>query len=290
MDIKAWLEATRPKTLPASIVPVLVGSSLAFNEGNFRLDLLIVTLICSIFIQLITNFINEVYDFIKGADNHTRIGPKRQVASGTISSQTMLTVSFIISIITFVLGLYLVFNSDIIILIVGIISIVFAFLYTGGPYPLAYKGLGDIFVFIFFGLIAVNGSYYVQTLEISKVSILLSLPPGLLSANILNVNNIRDIDTDHLAGKITLAYRIGKKNAILLYYISTIISYIVPFIIYYLTGNIYTLLPLLSLPLAINLLISIKNKSGKELNPVLAKTGALLFLYGVLNATAFILK
>ncbi|HRP03060.1 MAG TPA: 1,4-dihydroxy-2-naphthoate polyprenyltransferase [Candidatus Kapabacteria bacterium] len=290
MDIKAWLEATRPKTLPASIVPVLVGSSLAFNEGNFRLDLLIVTLICSIFIQLITNFINEVYDFIKGADNHTRIGPKRQVASGTISSQTMLTVSFIISIITFVLGLYLVFNSDIIILIVGIISIVFAFLYTGGPYPLAYKGLGDIFVFIFFGLIAVNGSYYVQTLEISKVSILLSLPPGLLSANILNVNNIRDIDTDHLAGKITLAYRIGKKNAILLYYISTIISYIVPFIIYYLTDNIYTLLPLLSLPLAINLLINIKNKSGKELNSVLAKTGALLFLYGVLNAAAFILK
>lgn len=283
-----WIEATRPKTLAASVVPVLIGTALAYHNGKFGLDLFLVTLLCSILIQIITNFANEVYDFKKGADKD-RIGPKRQVASGIISVKLMMNVSIIISILTFILGLYLVFNSSFIILIVGILSLIFSFLYTGGPYPLAYNALGDLFVFVFFGIIAVNGTYYVQTGEFSIFSFMVSIPPGLLSANILNVNNIRDIDTDYKVGKITLSYKIGKRNSIFLFQFSTLISYIVLIPIFLFTDNYWTLLPLLSLPLSIILMIEITKKTKNELNSILAQTAGLLFFYGILSAISFIL-
>jgi 1,4-dihydroxy-2-naphthoate octaprenyltransferase len=289
MKFNKWIEATRPKTLAAGIVPVLVGSSAAYHEHNVNLFIMGITLLCSVMIQIITNFFNEFYDFKKGADNENRIGPKRQVASGDITPQFMMYVTIGLLIVTFLFGLILVQYAGILILFIGIISLLFAFLYTGGPYPLAYKGLGDIFVFIFFGLIAVNGSYYVQTGEFSYLALISSVAPGLLSANILNVNNIRDIETDYKVGKITLSYRIGKKYAILMYRISTVICYIIPFILYIYIDNFVILLPFLSLPLALKLFFDINSKSGSELNKVLAMTGVLLLLYGILNSISLIL-
>ncbi len=289
MNFRAWIEATRPKTLPASIVPVLMGSSLAYSLGYFRWDLFAITIICSILIQITTNFFNEVYDFKKGADSNNRVGPKRQVASGVISPKSMMIASLALTLITFILGLYLVYSSGFIILIVGILSLVFAFLYTGGPYPLAYNGLGYLFVFVFFGLVAVNGTFYVQTGELNFLSIVLSIIPGLLSANILNVNNIRDIETDHLVGKITLSYKLGKEIAIIMYIISTLFSFLLIIPIYLITENLFAFLPLISLPLAIQLIIHIRKKSGRELNSVLAKTGGLLFIYGILSSLSFLI-
>jgi len=289
MTLYKWIEATRPKTLAAGIVPVVVGSSLAYLEHNCNVYIMGLTLLCSVLIQIITNFFNEIYDFKKGADDKHRIGPKRQVASGEISEKRMLRITIGLIFITFFLGLILVQHSGFLILWIGIISLIFAFLYTGGPYPLAYKGLGDVFVFIFFGLIAVNGSYYVQTGEFSYLALISSVVPGLLSANILNVNNIRDIETDYKVGKITLSYRIGKKNAILMYRISTIICYLIPFIIFYFVGSIFVLLPLISLPLALKLFFDIKSKTGTELNKVLSRTGGLLLMYGLLYSLAFVL-
>ncbi len=289
MNIKDWIEATRPKTLAAGIVPVLIGNSVAYSDGKFNLFFACITLICSVLIQISTNFFNEVYDFKKGADSYTRIGPKRQVASGDISPKIMLLTSYLLLVLTFVLGLILVNHSGIEILIVGVVSLIFSYLYTGGPFPLAYKGLGDIFVFIFFGIIAVNGSYFIQTGNLSEFSIISSVAPGLLSANILNVNNIRDIHTDPDAGKITLAYRLGKKNAIRLYWFSTGFCYLSLILIYELSGDLIHFLPFLSLPLAVKLCFDINNKTGRELNGVLATTGLLLLIYGVLSSLSFIL-
>lgn len=289
MSIKVWLEATRPKTLAAGIIPVIIGSSVAYFDNSLNIIFAIITLICSGFIQIITNFFNEVYDFKRGADGIDRIGPQRQVASGLISIKTMLIVTYSLLIITFTLGLILVNYAGWNILVVGILSMLFSYLYTGGPYPLAYKGLGDIFVFIFFGIVAVNGSYYVQTGQLSQLAIIASFAPGLLSANILNVNNIRDIDTDAKAGKITLAYRLGRTNAIRMYITSTIICYILPIFISIKMKNLVFLLPLMSLPLGMKLCMDLYNKSGKQLNKVLAITGVLLLIYGILNSLSFIL-
>jgi len=289
LNIKDWIEATRPKTLAAGIVPVLIGNSVAYSDGKFNLFFAFITLICSVLIQIITNFFNEVYDFKKGADSYNRIGPKRQVASGDISPKIMLLTSYLLLVLTFGLGLILVNHSGIEILIVGVVSLIFSYLYTGGPFPLAYKGLGDIFVFIFFGIIAVNGSYFIQTGNLSEFSIISSVAPGLLSANILNVNNIRDIYTDPNAGKITLAYRLGKKNAIRLYWLSTGFCYLSLILIYELSGDLILLLPFLSFPLAVKLCFDINNKTCRELNGVLAATGLLLLIYGILSSLSFIL-
>lgn len=290
LKIKIWIDALRPKTLAAGAVPVLVGSSLAYSVDKLNILIAMITLLCSVLIQISTNFFNEVYDFKSGADDHDRIGPKRQVASGEISPNVMLSVSYILLVITFGMGLILVDYAGIEILFIGIISLIFSFLYTGGPYPLAYKGLGDIFVFIFFGLIAVNGTYFIQTGELSNLSMMSSIAPGLLSANILNVNNIRDIHTDPKAGKITLSYRLGRINAIRMYWISTAMCYLLQLVLLITENNLLFLLPLLSLPLAIKLCIDIYTKSGAELNKVLALTGLLLLVFGILSSLTFILK
>jgi len=277
-----WLEATRPKTIAASIIPVMIGSSAASIYKQIDLAIGAFILFCAILIQIITNYINEIYDFRRGADNADRIGPKRQVASGIISIKKMAIVTTILIIITFLIGLIIVSNSDYVVLIIGILSLLFAYLYTGGPYPLAYNGLGDIFVFIFFGLIAVCGTYYVFIGSINLIAVLASLPSGFLSANILAVNNIRDIKTDQIANKITLAVRLGRKKASKLYQILNLASYIAVVLLAFVTSSIYVMLPLLTLPIALKLNFDIAHKQGVALNQTLVNTGKLLFLFGIL--------
>lgn len=288
-NLKDWIGTLRLKTLPASVMPVFIASALAYSEEKYDIIIATIILLCSIFIQLLTNFYNEIYDFQKGADTADRLGPKRAIASGTISSKSMWIVSILLSVITFILGLYLVNIGGIPILIIGIVSLLLSWAYTGGPYPLAYKGLGDLFVFIFFGLIAVNGSYYLFTGEINNVSIIASTVPGFLSMNILSVNNIRDIETDKIVGKITMAVRLGRVLSIKIYSIIIALTYSAVFFHSLLVENFNILLPFISFPLAILNLKGLQNKYGKELNPVLAKTGALLAIFGFLYIIGIII-
>lgn len=288
--MKPWIEATRPKTLPASIIPVMIGNAAAFAENKFNPIVMLITMFCALMIQIITNYLNEVYDFKKGADTKDRLGPKRQVASGVISAKMMSIVSIILILITFLTGLYLVDYAGIEILIVGILSLFFAFAYTGGPYPLAYNGLGEIFVFVFFGLVAVCGSYYVQTQNLNLFIVLAAIPAGMLSSNILGVNNIRDIETDKLANKKTLAVKIGKSNAIKLFEFEIASAYAAIVILSILYNNYILLLPLLTIFLSIRLIKNVKTLVGLELNKALAATGKLLLIFGLLQCISMIIR
>lgn len=286
---KIWLLATRPKTLPAGLAPVLIGSALAMSEGVFDGFLFAVTMLCALLIQICTNFINEIYDYKKGADTKERIGPKRHVASGDISPGTMRNVSIVMIIITFLLGMILVYHAGWPILAVGLLSLFFAYAYTGGPFPLAYKGLGDIFVFVFFGLIAAAGTFYVQTLSLTYESIIAGIAPGAFSMNILGVNNIRDIATDPKAGKITLAVRIGKALAMALYVFNNLLAYASTIALYIMLDSIYLLLPLLTLPISVVLIKKLYTKTGRDLNPVLEGAGKLLLLHGILTVAGLLI-
>lgn len=288
--ISPWISSIRPKTLPASIAPVIVGASFAYGLKSFSILTLLVIIICSLLIQISSNYYNEIYDYYYGADNEKRLGPDRSVSKGHIKARTMLIVSIIISIITFILGLYLVSISDYNILVIGVVSLLFAWAYTGGPYPLAYKGLGDLFVLIFFGLIATNGTYYVFSQSIDNAVLISSFIPGILSMNILSANNIRDIETDKEVNKITLAIKLGKEKSILLYQINIILVFLIIIIVSFLLNNFYILLTFISLPLGINLIIDIKKRSGKELNLILAKSALLLILISILISTGILIE
>lgn len=288
---KIWFGAVRIKTLPASIIPVIIGTAMAYYDGYFKTSIFILTLFCALLIQIITNFLNEVYDFKRGADTAERLGPERAVAMGFIKPHTMIRVAIIIVVITLLVGLYLVFTGGgMFILTIGLISLFFAYAYTGGPYPIAYKGLSDIFVLIFFGIVAVTGTYYLQAHRLIPEVVIASFAPGFLSMNILGVNNIRDIKTDKIAGKITLAVRIGERASKALYVIINIFAFIIPIILYKILNNIYFLLPLLVFPISVFICLNLFKSSGEKLNKILAQTGMLLVLYGIANSISFFVK
>ena len=288
-QIKIWIEAGRLRTIPASVVPVLVGSSLAYAHNQFYWDVFVVAMICSMLFQLTSNFTNDVYDFRRGADEE-RVGPKRLVASGVISQKAMITAIFLTASISFVLGMYLVYLHGYTVLLIGISSLFFAWMYTGGPYPLAYNGLGDIFVFLFFGVVAVCGTYFVHTGHYSHYALLCSISPGLLAANILSANNIRDRIGDAKIRKNTLAVLLGDANSRKLYKVVLIVSYLSVFVLFLLTMNPYHLLPFISIPLGRKLWKSIDIAQGAELTTILVQSAALLMIFGVLQSIGFIIK
>lgn len=287
---ESWVLASRPKTLLAAFVPVIIGSAVATHHNSFKPLAATVALICSILIQVGTNFVNDLYDFLSGKDTKERLGPTRALASGLISVNEMKTGVFITFAVTFLLGLYLVYLGGWLILLIGIFSIIAGIAYTAGPYPLAYNGLGDIFVFIFFGLIGTVGTYFVQTGEINILAVWASVPVGALITNILVVNNYRDIDEDKSNGKNTLAVKLGEKFTRLQYVAFMILSYAVLFIVYFTyKENIYVFLPLLSLPVAIKLIKMIYSLKGASLNNTLALTAKLSLIYGLLFAIGILL-
>ena len=288
--LQAWLLAVRPKTLPAGAVPIILASALAAADGRFRMIPALIALVCALGIQIATNFINEIYDFRKGADTGERLGPTRTVAAGIISEKTMIRVSAGLGISVFLLGLYLVYIGGWPILLIGVLSLLFAWAYTGGPWPIAYSGLGDVFVFIFFGLVAVGGTYYVQSLALSVPVLVAGAAPGAFSVNILLVNNIRDIDTDRKVGKMTLPARIGASRARMLYVLLTLFAYAVPFVMVRSGYSVWCLLSLLSLPLAIGMIRSLYGSEGRALNLVLAGTGKVLTIYGLLFSAGLLIK
>mgnify|MGYP005863849765 CR=1 FL=1 len=211
---RIWLEATRPKTLPAAVCPVLVGSALAHNAGAFDWRPALLCLGFALLIQIGTNFANDYLDGIRGSDTEKRLGPQRAVAAGLVPAVRMQSAAVAVLIAAFVTGLALIPFGGWWLLAVGVASVLCAWLYTGGPYPLAYNGLGDLFVVVFFGFIAVGCTYYVQAGSLGPRVLWSGLACGLLINNILVVNNYRDADEDRISDKKTLAVRFGRTFAL----------------------------------------------------------------------------
>jgi len=223
-SLKIWLEATRPKTLPAAVAPVLLGTAMAHSFGQFHILPAVICLGFALLIQIGTNFANDYLDGVKGTDTDARLGPRRAVATGLIAPATMKWAAIGILAFAFCLGLSLIYFGGWWLLAVGIASVVCAWIYTGGPFPLAYNGLGDIFVVLFFGLIAVGCTFYVQTGFIIREVVLLGLACGLIVNNILVVNNYRDIDEDRQASKRTLVVLLGRRWALVQYGLSLLFA------------------------------------------------------------------
>lgn len=281
---RAWLMASRPATLPAAAVPVFVGAAAAMYEGAlFRPLVFAVTLLSALFIQIGTNFANDYSDFHRGADHDGRLGPTRVTQSGLISHDAVRRGIIVAFGIAALLGGYLAWVGGWPIILIGVLSIICGLAYTGGPWPFGYHGLGDVFVFVFFGLIAVTGTAYLQLGRWSGVPALVAIPIGLLVTNILVVNNLRDLPTDRAAGKHTLAVRIGDRVTRLQYLFFVVLSYamLVGFAIA--SGDWWLLLPFVSLPLALTAMRKVRGgTSGRELNPMLERSGQILLAYGVL--------
>lgn len=288
--IESWVLASRPKTLFAALVPVIVGTSLAVYDHKFIPSAAVVALLCSLLIQIGTNFVNDLYDYLAGSDKSERLGPQRVLASGLITVQEMKFAIYFTFILTFILGLYLVYLGGWLILLIGIISIFAGIAYTAGPFPLAYNGLGDIFVFLFFGFVGTVGTYYVQAGELTMLAFWSSVPVGAMITNILVVNNYRDIEEDKRAGKNTLAVKMGHRFTRAQYIVFMILSYVTPVIVYFtFKQSLWIFLPFLSVPLSIKLVGMIYTLEGKELNKTLELTSKLSAIYGILFAVGILI-
>jgi len=286
----AWILASRPRTLASAVIPVIVGSSIAIHDEVFHPIAALVALICSLLIQIGTNLVNDLFDFLRGSDKKDRIGPQRAAASGLLSKYEMKVGIYFTFGLSFFLGLYLVYLGGIFIFVIGVFSIIAGIVYTAGPFPLAYNGLGDIAVFIFFGLAGTVGTYYVQANEITAMVFWSSIPVGALITNILVVNNYRDREEDHSNGKNTLAVIFGDKFTRIQYVFFMIVSYLILFVVYFTYKKSFLIfLPLLSLPLSIKLIRMIFTLRGRELNKTLDLTAKLSALYGLLFAAGILL-
>ena len=278
-----WIIASRPKTLTAAISPVLLGTALAYSEGSFNIIIFIFIITSACLIQIGTNLSNDLFDYLKGTDNSSRLGPDRAMQAGIISKQEIIKAIFIVFSISICFGFYLALLGGWIIVLIGLLSIFCGIIYTGGPFPLAYNGLGDIFVFIFFGLVAVSGTYYLYTDNFSVNSLILGSACGCLSTGVLVVNNLRDIDNDSKCGKNTLAVFLGVKFTQMEYLLLILISYIIPIYIAFSFGNKMSIyIVYFTLPIAIRLIIDIFHNKKSLLNDTLEGNAKLLFLYSLL--------
>jgi 1,4-dihydroxy-2-naphthoate polyprenyltransferase len=290
--LKLWLLAARPRTLPAAIAPVLVGTALAGSEDVFRVLPFVAALVASVFIQIGTNLSNDYSDARRGADTEDRLGPVRVTAGGLMPPKRVLVGTYVAFAIAVAAGLYLAAEAGWELLVVGVASILAGVLYTGGPRPYGYEGLGELFVFVFFGLVAVAGSYYVQTEELRWEAFALAVPVGLLAAAILVVNNVRDVDTDRRAGKRTLAVKLGRERARRLFTGMLVVAFAAPAATWALGGlSAWLLLTLAALPLVPPLIETVSTRTdGPALNGALAATGRLLAVFSVLLAGGVLLS
>ncbi len=290
--MKIWLMASRPRTLPAAIAPVLVGTAAAVQQtDDIRWGAFIAALAGSIFIQIGTNLANDYSDARRGADDVDRLGPVRVTAAGLVTPRRVLVATWLAFAIAVGCGIYLAAVAGWIIIAVGIVSIAAGVLYTGGPRPYGYAGLGEVFVFLFFGLVAVNGSYYVQVEELDWLPLGLSVAIGALATAILVVNNIRDIETDRRAGKNTLAVRIGRDGAGRLYLVLVGGAYLVLAVTLASNdGPWAAFIGAFSAPLAIRPAQAVLNRTdGPALSGALAGTGALLGVFALLVTAGLLL-
>jgi 1,4-dihydroxy-2-naphthoate octaprenyltransferase len=290
--LRLWIVAARPRTLPAAVAPVLVGTALAGSEDVFHPLRFVAALVGSIFIQIGTNLSNDYSDARRGADTEDRLGPVRVTAGGLMPPRTVLVGTYVAFGLAVAAGLYLTAVAGWELLVVGIASILAGVLYTGGPRPYGYEGLGELFVFLFFGVVAVVGSYFVQVEDLRWEAFALAVPVGLLAAAILVVNNVRDIETDRRAGKRTLAVRLGRLAARRLYAAMLAVAFVAPVVIWIAGGlSAWLLLSLAALPLAPPLVRTVGTRTdGPALNGALAGTGRLLGIFSVLLAAGVLLS
>jgi 1,4-dihydroxy-2-naphthoate polyprenyltransferase len=291
VPLRIWAMAARPRTLPAAIAPVLVGTALAGTEGEFRPLAFCAALVGSIFIQIGTNLSNDYSDARRGADTEERLGPVRVTAGGLVPPRKVLVATWLAFAIAVGAGAYLIALVGWELLAIGAASILAGVLYTGGPRPYGYEGLGELFVFLFFGVVAVTGSYYVQTEELTWLALALSVPVGLLAAAILVVNNIRDVETDRRAGKRTLAVRLGRGRARRLFAVMVVLPFLIVVAIAALDGRPELLVALLAAPLVAPLVRTVSARTdGPSLNMALARCGALLALFSLLLSAGLLLS
>lgn len=289
--IKDWISAARPRTLPASASPVIAASAYAFYAGTFRWAPAVLCLLFALLAQVASNMANDYFDYVKGSDKAGRVGPRRAVASGDITPRAMLMGTFWVLGVACAVGLGLVFFAGWRLIPIGVIIAVFALAYTAGPYPLAYHGLGDVTVFLFFGLVAVNMTYYVQALQFDADVFLLSIAMGLLSINILLVNNYRDMEEDAAANKRTTVVLFGRRFALWWYFVNGVVAVLLLFPCLADFGIVYILLPaIVYLFLHIKTGLAIKQRVGEALNPLLGATARNLLVFTILVSVVWICK
>lgn len=288
--VAVWIMAARPKTLPAAAGPVLVGSALAWQSDHFAIWPALAALLGALLLQIGSNFANDYFDFFKGADTNERLGPVRVTAAGLITPGELRRGMAVVFGLAALVGLYLVWVGGWPIVAIGVASILAAVAYTGGPFPFGYHGLGELFVFIFFGLVAVCGTYYVQALSLTGQVVVAAVPVGVLVTAILVVNNLRDIETDARAGKRTLAVMLGRKGTQVEYGLLLAVAYATTLLLWLQGNGPILLLPWLTAPLALSLMRNVLSATdGPTLNRTLAGTARLSLLFSLLLAVAFVI-
>ena len=287
--LRVWLMASRPKTLWAAVAPVVIGTAMALDADGFHLWSALAALFGAVMIQVGTNFANDYFDFKAGGDDPDRLGPTRVTQAGLVAPSTMKVATAIAFGLALMAGVYLVWRGGMPIVVIGLLSITLGMLYTTGPFPLAYNGLADIFVLVFFGPVAVGGTYYVQTLTINPAVILIGLAPGLFSVAILTVNNLRDVKSDTRSGRRTLAIRFGVGFAKIEYLLSLLIASLLPLGLFFTNGDhLYSILTVLVMLPAMGPIKRIFTAEGAVLNDVLASTGKLLLLFSLIFSVGWL--
>ncbi len=289
--LKNWLLAIRPKTLPAGVAPVLMGTAMAFGDGIGDAVTALVCFLTALLLQIGTNLANDYYDFKKGADTKDRVGPTRVTQAGLISPQQVKAAFIGVFALAALLSVWLVLRGGWPIAVLGVAAILSGIFYTAGRYPLGYLGLGDLLVFIFFGPVAVAGTYYVQSLELNAAIIFAGFAPGLMSVGILTVNNLRDIDSDRKSGKNTLAVRFGRGFALSEYLFCVLGACIVPVFIYMFIQDHLPILAcsLVGLAAVPTIKTVLTRTEGVALNTALAATARLLLAYSALFSIGWVL-
>ena len=289
-QLQIWLLAARPKTLPAAAAPVVVGSAVAISEHLFRPGPALAALLAALLLQIGSNLANDVFDFKKGADTAGRLGPLRVTQAGLLTPHQVMAGMGVVFGLAALIGLYLIWIGGWPIVVIGLAAIASAIAYTGGPFPLGYYGLGDLFVFIFFGLAAVMGTYYVQAGSVSPLAVWASLPIGLLVVNILVVNNLRDLETDRAAGKKTLAVRLGPHGARAEYLLLLALAYLIPLLMWlFRLTTAWVLLAWFSLPAVWRPVRLILTEQGRSLNQALAGSARLALIYALLFSVGLVI-
>ena len=290
--MRIWLMAARPRTLPAAIAPVLVGTSLAGFAHVFHPLRFLAALLGALFIQVGTNLSNDYSDARRGADADDRLGPVRVTAGGLVPPRQVLVATYITFGLAVLAGVYLVVVAGWQLLIVGAASILAGVAYTGGPRPYGYEGLGEVFVFLFFGVVAVAGSFFVQVKHLHWEAFALSVPVGLLAAAILVVNNVRDVDSDRRAGKRTLAVKLGRERTRALFAGVIYLAYLLaPVTWLFGPTTAWVMLPWLTLPLATKVVRIVRSRTdGPSLNGALARSGMLQLAFCVLLSAGLLLS
>jgi 1,4-dihydroxy-2-naphthoate octaprenyltransferase len=289
---RIWLMAARPRTLPAAIAPVLVGTALAGFAHVFHPLRFVAALLGALFIQVGTNLSNDYSDARRGADTEDRLGPVRVTAGGLVPPRQVLIATYVTFGLAVLAGVYLIVVAGWQLLIVGAASILAGVAYTGGPRPYGYEGLGEVFVFLFFGIVAVVGSYFVQVKQLHWEAFALAVPVGLLAAAILVVNNARDIDSDRRAGKRTLAVKLGRERTRVMFAVVVYVAYILtPVTWAFGPTKAWVLLPWLTLPLAAAVVRAVRSRTdGPSLNGALARSGMLQLAFCMLLSAGLLLS